>query len=132
MRSFLLAGLLVAGWVLSWWGPRRLRLWFALLAPFGAVAAIVLAFMAVPRGSCDHGCVQGWADNVDGSEGLANALITFPVAVAIAVLTGLVELVLFVRRTRPAPAPQDVPLTPPPADQKPSWSDLTRGPSRRD
>jgi hypothetical protein len=141
VSSLFLAGLVVAVWVWSWWGPRPFRLWFALLSPFGAVAAIVLAFMSVPRGSCDHGCVEGWANNVDSSEGLANALMTFPVAVAIAVITGIVELVLLVRRNPPArtgddapwtsdPAAEDAPRPPAPPDQDPGWNDLIRG-SRR-
>jgi hypothetical protein len=128
VRSLLLAGLVVAVWVWSWWGPRPFRLWFALLSPFGAVAAIVLAFMSVPRGSCDHGCVEGWANNVDSSKGLANALMPFPVAVAIAVITGIVELVLFVRRNPPFPAAEDAPWTRAPSDQDPCWGDLTRSP----
>lgn len=81
MRSFFLAGLPGFVWVLSWWGPRWFRLSFALLSPFGSVAAIVLVYMSIPPGSCEHGCVMGWAANVDSSQGLADSQMTFPVAV---------------------------------------------------
>ena len=102
-------------WVASWWGPRRLRVWFAMLAPFGSVALIVAAFLSVPRGSCEHGCVLGWAGGVDGSRTLADATTTLPVAVAIAVITGLVELVLLIRRNPSSPV-----------DEGPSSSDPLR------
>lgn len=132
MSSFFLAGLLVAVWVMSWFGSRRFRLWLAMLSPFGSVVAIVTAFLTVPRGSCEHGCVMGWADSVDGSANLANALLTFPVALAIAVITGIVELILLIRRKPSFPAPVNAPPSPVPVDQDPSWNDLTRGPRRRD
>lgn len=104
MSNFL-AGLLVVVWVLSWWGPRRFRLWLVMLAPFGSVALIVAAYLSVPAGSCDHGCVLGWANNVDSSRSLAAALPTFPVAVVIAALTLPVELLLFLRRNPTARTP---------------------------
>jgi hypothetical protein len=101
MRSLFLAALLLVAWLCSWWGSRRFRIWFALLAPFGVVAAIVAAFLSVPAGSCAHGCVEGWAENVDSSEALANAAAALPVSLAIAVLTLIAELVLFLRRNPP-------------------------------
>jgi hypothetical protein len=101
VRSWFLAALLVGVWAFSWWGPRRFRIWFAMLAPFGAVAAIVAAFLSVPTGSCAHGCVEGWATEVDRSEALANAVTALPVSLATAVITLTVELILFVRRHPP-------------------------------
>jgi hypothetical protein len=133
VRDMFLPGLVVVVWVASWWGPRRFRLWFALLSPFGSVAAIVFAFMSVPRASCDHGCVLGWASSVDSSHAVASTLLTFPVTLAIAPITGIVELVLFVRRNPPGPEPAsmwDDPETGSPETEDPSWSDLTRGPRR--
>jgi fucose 4-O-acetylase-like acetyltransferase len=110
VRLNFLAGLLVVVWVLSWWGPRRLRIWFVLLAPFGSVALIVAAYLSVPAGSCDHGCVPGWADNVDSSRSLAAALPTFPVSIVIAVLTLPVELFNFLRRNPRSRTPNAPPL----------------------
>jgi len=103
MRTDVLAGLIVVVWVLSWWGPRAIRLWFAVLSPFGVVAAFVVAFLRVPPGSCEHGCVQGALPLLDDSVGLANAERAFPVAVGVAAVTVIVELVLLVRRRPPAP-----------------------------
>jgi hypothetical protein len=98
VRQFLFAGLLVVVWAGSWWGTRRFRIWFVLLAPLGAVVAIVLAFLAVPAGSCEHGCVEGWANNVDSSEGIAASLAALYASVVLAPITLIVELVLLVRR----------------------------------
>lgn len=108
MSDVFLPGLVVLVWVASWWRSRRFRLWFALLSPFGSVAAIVFAFMSVPRGSCDHGCVMGWANNVDSSDAVAGALLTFPVTLAIFAITGITELVLFVRRNPPEQEPVSI------------------------
>jgi amino acid transporter len=152
VSAYFLATLFVVVWVVSWWGPRRFRVGFALSSPVVSVAAIILAFWSVPRGSCDHGCVVGWAANLDSSEGLANALMTFPVAIAIATITGIVEIVRFVRRNwsaapegppqpdkawaseSPPPPPDTAPVSesppPPPPDAEPAWSDLMRGPRR--
>ena len=143
MSDVFLPGLVVLVWVASWWGSRRFRLWFALLSPFGSVAAIVFAFMSVPRASCDHGCVMEWANNVDSSDAVASALLTFPVTLAIFAITGTAELVLFVRRNRPEQEPMSMWDSPEtgspeaggrkaesPEAEDPSWSDLTRGPRR--
>jgi hypothetical protein len=140
VREFLLAGLLVIVWALSWWGTRRFRIWFVLLAPLGAVVTIVLAFLSVPAGSCERGCVEGWADNVDGSEGVAGSLAALYASVVLAPITLIAELVLFLRRNPVARPSGDRPTgdsaptrTPPdqePADQAPAWTDLVRRPRR--
>jgi hypothetical protein len=135
VRALLLPGALLAVWVWSWWFRRSVRLWLAVLAPFGSVVLIVLAFLSVPAGSCDHGCVEGWAASMDGSESLADALLTLPVALAVTVITGLVELVGLFRRG--FGAPHDRAATAPaateaPDDRAPEWSDLWRGPTRRE
>jgi hypothetical protein len=105
VSDLFLPGLFVVVWVASWWWPRRFRLFFALLSPFGSVAAIVFAFMSVPRGLCDHGCVMGWANSLDGSPGVAGAFLTLPVTLAIFTVTAIVELVVFVRRNSSEPEP---------------------------
>lgn len=143
MSDLFLPGLFVVVWVASWWWSRRFRLLFALLSPFGSVAAILFAFMSVPRGSCEHGCVMGWANSVDGSPGVAGAFLTLPVTLAIFTLTGIVELVVFVRRgpllsepmsTRDSPETERLEGEGPKIRQDgtgdPSWNDLIRGPRR--
>jgi hypothetical protein len=138
VRSYFLAAVLVVAWVLSWWGSRRFRLWFTLLAPFGAVAAIVLAFLSVPAGSCTNGCVEGWANNVDSSENIANALAALPVSLVLAAITLIAELVLFVRRNPPAPKPGGRPPTdrtprdPTREDPKPSQAPADQAPTPAD
>jgi hypothetical protein len=47
LESSALSVLLVVAWSLLWWrGRRRIRLWFAGLAPLGAVVGVVLGLLA--------------------------------------------------------------------------------------
>ena len=103
--------LLVAIWVFSWWrGTRRIRLWFALLAPFLCVLGLVAGLIGAGSqatgacsSSCAGGAVQRWAESFDSpSTGVAwletSALLALPVAVALTVLTLVVEYIVLVRR----------------------------------
>jgi hypothetical protein len=51
--------------------------------------------------------------------------MTFPVAVAIAVITGIVELITFVHRIPPGPPIPESAAQTTSADEDPTWSDLT-------
>jgi len=103
--------LLVAVWLLSWWlGTRQFRLWFALLAPLACVLGFVVGLIEAGSqadGSCSSSCagsaVQRWAGSIDSpSASVAwletSALRALSVAVAVTVLTLVVEYVLLVRR----------------------------------
>ena len=113
--SWLLSILLVTIWAVAWWrGTRRFRLWFALLAPAFCVLGIVAAVLGALSGSdasctsssCPGGAVQRWAASFDApSAGVlwleGNALLALGVAVALTVLTLVVEYVLLVLRDSP-------------------------------
>lgn len=107
--------LLVVAWLLLWWrGSRRIRLWFVGLAPFGAVVGVVLGLLEYlgERGpvrpvSCtpalcgDWGGVTAYRDATSGPGRLifGNSLLALIVAVALGVLTLVVELLLAGGRT---------------------------------
>lgn len=102
--------LLLAVWVASWWGTRRLRLWFALLAPMACVAGVVLAAIgsvSQASGSCSPSCdgsaVQRWAAGVDSPSAPVawlggNSVVALGVAVVLTVITLIAEYVLLVLR----------------------------------
>src|ERR1035437_10389552 len=107
--------LLVVAWLLLWWrGSRGIRLWFVGLAPFGALGGVVLGLLADlgARGpgrpvSCtpalcgDWGGVTAYRDATSGPGRLifGNSLLALIVAVALGVLTLVVELLLAGART---------------------------------
>ena len=107
--------LLVVAWSLLWWrGSRRIRLWFVGLAPFGAVVGVVLGLLEYlgERGpvrpvSCTPDLCGDWAGVIahrDATSGLGrlifgNSLLALIVAVALGVLTLVVELLLAGGRT---------------------------------
>jgi hypothetical protein len=108
--DWLLSILLVAVWMFSWWrGTRRFRLWFALLAPLVCVLGIVAGLIGAGSqagASCSPSCagsaVQRWAESFDSpSTSVAwletSALLALFVAVALTVLTLVVEYVLVLR-----------------------------------
>ena len=115
---YLLSALLVVAWPLLWWrGSRRIRLWWAGLTPLGAVAAYFLGGLvgswgrnggAVPctggGGACDTAWEPGAGDSAAISDlGLVimiNSVLAFLVAVALGLLTLVVELVLLGARAR--------------------------------
>jgi hypothetical protein len=107
--------LLVVAWSLLWWrGRRRIRLWFVGLAPFAAAVGVVLGLLEYlgERGpvrpvSCtpalcgDWGGVTAYRDATSGIGRLifGNSLLALIVAVALGVLTLVVELLLAGGRT---------------------------------
>ena len=103
--------LLVVAWSLLWWrGSRRIRLWFVGLAPFGAVVGVVLGLLEYlgERGpvrpvSCTPALcgVTAYRDATSGPGRLifGNSLLALIVAVALGVLTLVVELLLAGGRT---------------------------------
>jgi hypothetical protein len=111
LADWILPVLLLAIWVPSWWrGTRRFRLRFALLAPVACVVGIILGLIganAQSDGSCSSSCdgsaVQRWADSVDSPSGVSawlgkSSLLAFGVAVALTLITLIVEYILLVRR----------------------------------
>ena len=122
LESSPLSVLLVVAWSVLWWqGRRRVRLWFTGLAPLGAVVGVFLGLLAYlgERGpvrpvSCtpalcgDWGGVTPYRDATSGIGQLiiGNSLLALIVAVALGLLTLVVEPLL----ARPAhqPAPEDV------------------------
>jgi hypothetical protein len=119
LESSALSVLLVVAWSLLWWrGRRRIWLWFAGLAPFGAVVGVVLGLLAVlgERGpvrpvSCtpalcgDWGGVTAYRDATSGIGPLiiGNSLLALMVALVLGVLTLVVELLLALRAHQSAP-----------------------------
>jgi hypothetical protein len=108
---YLLPVLLVAAWSLLWWrGSRRIRLWFAGLTPLGAVAGFVVgAVVALNNSSCvGAGCDSRGAQRAAGERAwfdlgvsiMYNAVLGFAVAVALGLITLVVELVLLGVRAR--------------------------------
>jgi hypothetical protein len=106
--AWILAVMVVGAWALSWWcGTRRFRLWFALLAPFGAVVGLVAGLVSMVSG-CTSACAGntqnrvGNADAVTGSAAglVINFWVALPVTVALTLTTLVVEYILLVRRTR--------------------------------
>jgi hypothetical protein len=110
MTDWILPILLLAIWVPSWWrGTRRFRLWFALLAPvacgFGFILGVIGAITQAdgPCSACAGGVVLNWADSVDSPTGVSawletSSLPALGVALALTVLTLIVEYVLLVQR----------------------------------
>ena len=114
-ECYLLPVLLVVAWPLLWWrGSRRIRLWFAGLAPLGAAAGAVLGLLenswersqagpvSCPTSHCDMSVL--FAADVDSASILGmliaiNSLLALLVAVALRVLTLVVELLLAGGRT---------------------------------
>jgi hypothetical protein len=115
LESSPLPVLLVVAWSLLWWrGSRRIRLWFVGLAPFAAAAGVVLGLLEYlgERGparpvSCtpalcgDWGGVTAYRDATSGLGRLifGNSLLALIVAVALGVVTLVVELLLAGGRT---------------------------------
>jgi len=109
-ECFLLPGLLVVAWPLLWWrGSRRIRLWCAGLTPLGAVAGFFLGVLVaswglaapVPcaGGACDSGRDLGVSANSAAMSNLGmvimvNSALALVVAVALGLLSLVVELVL--------------------------------------
>jgi len=128
LESSPLSVLLVVAWSPLWWRGRRIRLWFAGLAPLGAVVGVFLGLLAYlgERGpvrpvSCTPALCGGWegvAPYRDATSGIGqliigNSLLALIVAVALGLLTLVVELLTLVVEpllARPAhqPAPEDV------------------------
>lgn len=107
LTYWILPALLVVVWAQPWWrNSRRFRLWFALLAPFACVVGIIVGLLGSTADGdggcakpCKGGLVQHWAGSVDSSSAFAasSALALF-VAVALTIVTLIVEYVLLVRR----------------------------------
>jgi hypothetical protein len=111
LADWILPVMLLVVWVASWWrGTRRFRLWFALLAPAGCVAGIILALIgsgSQADGSCSSSCdgsaVQRWADSYDSPSGATawlgkSSVLALGVALALTVITLIVEYILLVLR----------------------------------
>ena len=113
-RCWIFPVLLLAVWILLWRvrAGRRLRLWFAGLAPVGAVAGIVLGLIVVlgsesdgPERTCP-GCPSGaahWAVSLNSISDvglliLVNAVFALVLAVPLLIITLLVELTRAPRR----------------------------------
>ncbi|MEV8506746.1 hypothetical protein AB0368_18300 [Actinoplanes sp. NPDC051475] len=111
--DWILPGLVLAIWMLSWWaGTRRFRLWFALLAPFACTLGLILGLIGAGSqadGSCSSSCaggaVQRWAADFDSPSASvvwlqASSRLALFVAVVLTVLTLVVEYILLVLRDR--------------------------------
>ena len=103
--------LILAIWVFSWWrGTRRFRLWFALLAPMACMLGVVVGLIGAGTqaddacsSSCAGSAVQRWAESFDAPSPSivwlqTSALLALFVAVALTVLTLVVEYILLVLR----------------------------------
>jgi len=117
-ECYVLSLLLVVAWPLLWWrGSRRIRLWYAGLTPLGAYAGFILGAVvgswgrnggAVPctggGGACDTAWEPGAGDSAAisdlGMVFMINSVLAFLVAVALGLLTLVVELVLLGVRAR--------------------------------
>jgi hypothetical protein len=126
LTGWLLSILILATWIFSWWrGTRRFRLWFALLAPAACVLGVVVSLIAAGAqadGGCSSSCsgsaVQRWAASFDApTPGIVwletSALRALVVAVALSVLTLVVEYILLVLRDSRAARSQGHRRTPP-------------------
>ena len=111
-ECYLLPGLLVVAWPLLWWrGSRRIRLWWAGLTPLGAVAGVSLGLLvdsweriqagpvSCPTSDCDIWGLFA-AGPMLGMAIVINSVLAFLVAVALGLLTVVVELVLLGARAR--------------------------------
>jgi hypothetical protein len=110
-QAWVLPGLLVAVWALLWWqGSRRARLWFAFLAPPGAILVVILAVVqSLQDADAAQGCTGGpcdkdvahFAAGVDTAQGTllsTNAFLALAVSLPLFLITMTVEYVLLVRR----------------------------------
>ena len=118
LTDWILPILLLVIWVPSWWRcTRRFRLWFSLLAPFACVVGIILGLIGANAqaddpcsSSCAGSAVQRWAPSFDSPPGgvawlIESSLLALAVAVALTVVTLIVEYILLVRRD-----PREAPL----------------------
>ena len=110
-ECYLLPVLLVVAWPLLWWrGSRRIRLWYAGLTPLGAVAGFILGAVVALNNSACRGaaCDSRGAQRAAGERAwfdlgvsiMSNAVLGFAVAVALGLITLVVELVLLGVRAR--------------------------------
>jgi hypothetical protein len=110
-ECYLLPVLLVVAWPLLWWrGSRRIRLWFAGLTPLGAFAGFFVgAVVALNNSSCvGAGCDSRGMQRAAGERAwfdlgvsiMSNAMLGFATAVALGLLTAVVELTLLGVRVR--------------------------------
>jgi hypothetical protein len=113
---YLLPALLIVAWPLLWWrGSRRIRLWWAGLTPLGAYAGFFLGLLenswersqagpvSCPTSDCDmwgHFAASVDSTSMLGWVIMINSVLGFAVAVALGLLTVVVELVLLGVRAR--------------------------------
>ncbi|KUL41456.1 hypothetical protein [Actinoplanes awajinensis] len=105
--------LLVVAWTALWWASRRARMWFAGLAPAGAIAVVLLGAIQMlspsdsARSCGTTSCPGGPADlstRIDtlgsgpGALTMTVGLLTVIVATALMIVTLVVETTLMVRR----------------------------------
>ncbi|SBT53143.1 hypothetical protein [Micromonospora auratinigra] len=110
-RWWILAALLVTTWLLLWRRPvhRRVRMWFAGLAPLVCAAVLAVGVTIISRddgpapgscvdaGPCGEGGSAHWAHSLaaisdTGLAVTANALLAGVVALPLLVVTAIVEL----------------------------------------
>ncbi|MGX6606621.1 hypothetical protein ACWKSP_31535 [Micromonosporaceae bacterium Da 78-11] len=111
-QAWILSGVLVVAWVLSWWrGNRTSRTWFAVLSPSLALVTFLVGYLMImfggsdPGGSascagpspCSGGSTTLWAESLGSISELAvavcvNGVLAFLVAVPLVVLTILIDL----------------------------------------
>ncbi|GAA2687650.1 hypothetical protein [Actinoplanes palleronii] len=105
--------LLVVAWTALWWASRRARMWFAGLAPAGAITVVLLGAIQMlspsdsARSCGTTYCPSGPADlstRIDtlgsgpGTLTMTVGLLTVIVATALMIVTLVVETMLMVRR----------------------------------
>ncbi|MCU7727764.1 hypothetical protein ODJ79_28940 [Actinoplanes sp. KI2] len=111
---WVLPGLLVVAWTCLWWASRSARLWFAGLAPLGAIAVILIGVLAWASPSrSGNSCVETYCRGggpedlqtriaaMGGGPGAQIAvcgLLALMVAGALTIVTYAVETTLLVRR----------------------------------
>ncbi|MBO3740910.1 hypothetical protein [Actinoplanes flavus] len=106
---WVLPALLVVAWVRLWWASRRARLWFAGLTPPGAFAVILLGVVELsaptsqPSGGSEDLSVRIAAlDSSTGMMIMTAGWIALIVAIALTIITFVVETTLMVRRSEKA------------------------------
>ncbi|SEG86129.1 hypothetical protein SAMN05216223_1174 [Actinacidiphila yanglinensis] len=98
---FVMPGVIAAGWIVSWWGPRWIR--WSLLSAAGVVsvfcAVIGLGMKSPPVTPQDPGCSPLFAcTDWRPVEWIATGLLGFGCSVVLVLVTALVDVVRFYAR----------------------------------
>ena len=90
----ILPAVVVTAWPLLWWrGSRRLRLWFAALAPAALIAGLVLSDTVIKQErvmSCSTAGCESWF----GLPLMANCLLALVVGAPLGIMTAVIDVAL--------------------------------------